>query len=290
MNSCIEIKVSDCENYTLLDSGNGTKLEEFGAIRVIRPEPKAWWKRDLAEGEWKRADACFDPKTGIWKIRTGIPKIWSLSIMNMIFEARLNENSKHVGIFPEQSPHWNYILGKKGFANGKKLLNLFAYTGISSMAALSAGFSVTHVDASSPSVSWAKRNLALSGMNSKPVRWILDDVKKFVQREIRRNSRYDAVILDPPAFGRGPKGELWKLEASIWELLCELRNILSEKPLFVILTVYNMDASSVMLSNIMKDVFPKYGLVSFGELGLKHKLSDKILPLSIYAKWENSQK
>ncbi|HPN84299.1 MAG TPA: class I SAM-dependent methyltransferase [Victivallales bacterium] len=276
----IKVKFSECDNYSLLDSGDGMKLENFAGVRIIRPEPKAWWKKDLPDSEWGQASASFDTKTGKWNVKKGQERSWRMDLLGFKMELRLNDNSKHVGIFPEQDPHWSLI--KVHGSKGRSLLNIFGYTGAATLAALSSGFSVTHVDASLPSLSWAKKNLEISGMSSFPVRWILDDAVKFVRREIRRGKKYDAIILDPPAFGRGPKGEIWKMEASIKEFLCDVSSLLSDDPLFIILTIYNIEASSLMPANIFVDIFGDLMSVDCGELAIKHKNSAKNLPMSIY--------
>ncbi len=281
----IEVKFTECDAYALLDSGGGMKLEDFGGVRLIRPEPKAWWRKEVPEKEWASADASFDAKSGRWNFRGSPVKPWQMNLSGFTLEARLNDNSKHVGIFPEQEPHWKLIMSVGNIAKGRSLLNLFGYTGAATLAALSAGFSVTHVDASTPSLSWAKKNLELSGMSTKPVRWILDDALKFVRREIRRGRRYDAILLDPPAFGRGPNGEIWKLENSLRELLFECGKMLSENPLFIILTIYNIEASPLMPANIFREIFGDNSSVECGEMAIRQRESKKILPMSIYNLW-----
>ena len=276
----LSVKIGNCPDYSLIDSGNGLKLEKFSGITIIRPEPKAWWKKSLNEYEWNNVDAVFDSKTSSWQIKRNINRTRQISLDEINFELRLNDNSKHVGIFPEQEPHWNFIKQQNG--QGKNLLNLFGYTGAATLFALKAGFSVTHVDASSPSVAWAKKNLEISGMKNKPVRWIVDDTIKFVNREIRRGKRYHAIILDPPAFGRGPKGELWKLESSLYELLYSCSKLLDDNPLFIILTIYNIEASPLMSANILYDIFGKKLKIESGELALPESSSGRLLSMSLY--------
>lgn len=213
-------------------------------------------------------------------MRKKIPSCWNCAFDDLKFELRLNNNSKHLGLFPEQEPHWTFIKGQNGW--NKTLLNLFGYTGAASLYALKARFSVVHVDASSPSLSWAKKNLELSRMIKSPIRWILDDAVKFVNREIRRGKRYDAIILDPPAFGRGPKGELWKLENSLPELLSLCAKLLSENPLFILLTIYNIEASALMPANLFRDIFGNKVTIEFGELALSEKISNRMLPMSLW--------
>jgi 23S rRNA (cytosine1962-C5)-methyltransferase len=278
----IVVKSGECPGYALLDSGCGAKLEDFAGVRLVRPEPKAWWKREVLERDWSSADAVFDAKSGRWLLRNGVAREWRMGLGTFSLELRLNDNSKHVGVFPEQEPHWRFISGFGGKVEGRRLLSLFGYTGAATLAALSAGFSVTHVDASSPSLSWARRNLEISGMASKPVRWILDDALKYVRREIRRGSRYDAVVLDPPAFGRGPKGEIWKLDDSLRELLDACSKMLTDNPLFIVLTIYNVEASSLMPANLFLDLFGSGVSVECGELASRQRGCAKLLPLALF--------
>ncbi|HBC87007.1 MAG TPA: SAM-dependent methyltransferase [Lentisphaeria bacterium] len=286
----IEILTSQWSEHELLDSGNRRKLERFGNHVLVRSEPKAWWKPSLPESEWQKADAVNDD-SGRWIIGNRNPsREWLMKYGKITFQSRLTDMSKHVGIFPEQSPHWDWMTKKIADSGRKdiKVLNLFGYTGAATLAAASCGAGVTHVDASKPSVSWARRNQELSKLETAPVRWIIDDAVKFVKREIRRNSKYDAIVMDPPSFGRGPDGEIWKAEDSISEFLDLCRQTLTDKPLFIILTMYNLEASSIMLGNIMKDTMkPHGGTVSVGELALKEKSSERVLPMSIFSRWIN---
>ncbi len=285
----IQMLSSDWNNYQLLDTGNRKRLEQFGDYVVIRGEPKAWWKPDLNESEWNKAVAIADDN-GEWRFKKKINKIWNLKYSNLVFETKFTDMSKHLGVFPEQAPHWEWIMHQNGKTKDKqfKLLNLFGYTGAASLAGATAGFAVTHIDASKPAITWARKNQDLSNMNNAPIRWILDDANKFVLREFRRKKQYDAVILDPPSFGRGPKGEMWKAEFKLCELLKSIRNILSDTPQFVILNMYSIDASSLMLQNLLADMMKDFdGYIQPGELVLTQKSSDKILPMSIFAKWRS---
>lgn len=287
-----EINVSTFEmaDYELIDSGNRRKLERFGEHIIARNETKAWWKPDFPEYKWNEAVAKLDPESGKWLLKPGIPRSWTVSYNKLRFEARLTDGSRHLGIFPEQASHWEWIKQNAenlSESNRPKMLNLFGYTGAATLAALNAGFSVTHVDASKPSIFCAKHNLELSKMSSEPVRWILDDAVKFAKREIRRNNRYDAIILDPPSYGRGPRKELWKAEDSLPEMLDLCSNLLNEKPCFVILTMYNIEASCLNLGNMLSDMMKnRSGQIETGELTLKPKNSGKALSLSIYARWK----
>jgi len=207
-------------------------------------------------------------------------------------QARFTETTKHVGVFPEQSPHWRWMQTRLKRDQGKPqphLLNLFGYTGVASLVASAAGCAVTHVDASKPAVTWARTNQQLSDLSLSPIRWILDDATKYVKREIRRGVRYDGILLDPPSFGRGPNRELWKVEKQLTELLDICRQVLSDHPLFIILTMYNIEASSLMIGNLLTDTMHGCGgKVSVGELALKHKHSERLLPLSIFGRWESA--
>ena len=267
--------------YELLDSGNRRKLERFGNLVVIRSEQKAWWKPELPEKEWNQAVAVHEDLSA-WTFRKSVPREWHLKLDQLTLEARFTETSKHVGVFPEQSPHWTWIQEHaRGMAAGQppRLLNLFGYTGVASLVAAAAGFAVTHVDAAKPAVNWARKNQQLSRLESKPIRWILDDAVKYVNREIRRGSRYEAILLDPPSFGRGPNREMWKVEKQLTDLLDICRQVLSDRPLFIILTMYNIEASSLMLGNLLGDTMKAFhGRVSVGELTLRQKNSTHLLP------------
>ncbi len=285
----IKILNSSWGDYELIDSGDRLKLERFGNVTVIRSEPKAWWKPSSPE-LWKSADAKhFDEekRNSHWvfykKINSPV-----LNWNGIKFHTKFMDGTKHLGVFPEQSPHWDYIVNSaKNFkGEGKpKLLNLFGYTGATTLAAAKGGFFATHVDASKPSVDWAKKNLQESDVSEMPVRWIVDDALKFVKREERRGVSYDAIVLDPPAFGRGPKNELWKLEKMLPELLEACSKILSKNPLFVLMTLYSIEASSVMVSNMLSQYFGsrKNASLECGELVLKSSKGFD-LPLSLYSK------
>ena len=270
--------------YQLLDSGSGRKLERFGPVTIVRDEPKAWWKPD-DPALWEKADAVLS-EDGRWKMRSRAPRSWTMEFAGVRMQARLTDGSKHLGLFPEQEPHWSWMRMKLASRPKARVLNLFGYTGAASLAAAKAGALVTHVDASKPSIAWGRENQALSGMDEAPVRWVLEDALKYVGREIRRGSRYDAVLMDPPSFGRGPHGEVWKVEEKLVELLNETRKLLSEEPLMVIVTLYNLEASPLMIGNLMGEILsPLGGTLEIGELALRHFRSAKRLPLSLFGRW-----
>lgn len=271
--------------YALIDSGNRLKYEQFGPVRVIRSEPKAWWKPRLPQAEWEKADATFDDTANKWKRKKGCPFSWKMSYRGITFEAKLTDGSKHLGIFPEQSPHWDFIHNQIESGAVHSLLNLFGYTGAASLVAAKAGAKVTHLDASKPAIAWGRSNQEQSKLSELPIRWILDDALKFVQREKRRGRQYDAICLDPPSFGRGPKNELWKVEDSIVELLKACKALMGDKPKMLLLTMYNLEASSLMLEGLVRDVMGSKGNIAIGELALKHQSGTHQLPLSLYARW-----
>lgn len=288
----IEVLFSQWDAYALLDSGNRKKLERFGPHTVVRGEPKAWWRPSLPAAEWAKAVAVHDDDRG-WNFSPKSPRSWELKWKNLSFEAKLMEGSKHLGVFPEQSPHWEWIeaLGKRFPKGEKKALNLFGYTGAATLVAANAGFAVTHVDASRPAVTWARANQANSGMEQAPIRWILDDALKFVRREVRRGNRYDLILMDPPSFGRGPSGEVWKVEIQFPELLELCRQCLSERPVGVAMTLYSLEASSLMLGNLMRECMREHaGTVRTGELALRPEAGENgaknWLPLSLWSRWE----
>ncbi len=271
-------------DYELLDSGDGRKLERFGRTTIIRGETKAWWKPD-APSLWSGADAVLRDD-GRWELRKGAARSWTMDFAGVKIQARISDGSKHLGVFPEQEPHWSWMMERLKGQDKPRLLNLFGYTGVASLAAARAGAQVTHVDASKPSIAWGRDNQAASGMGEAPIRWVLEDALKYVGREIKRGSRYEAILLDPPSFGRGPKGEVWKVEEQVVELLGECRKLLSDKPLLIILTMYNLEASSLMLANLLSDTLSGLGgELRTGELALKHSRSEKLLPLSLFARW-----
>lgn len=284
----IEVLTNRWPEYELLDSGGCRKLERFGPNIVCRHEPKAWWRPSLPGSRWDTAVAVFD-ESGAWTFKPGAAREWHMSLPPLKFLARFTETSKHVGIFPEQSPHWEWIMrvGRQSGRREMRLLNLFGYTGAGTLAAAAAGFSVTHVDASRPAVAWARQNQQLSGLENAPVRWILDDATKFVNREVRRGQRYDAIVLDPPSYGRGPKGELWKVEDQLPELLDSCRQLMSDSPLFVMMTLYSLDASSLMLGNLLAQMMQgRNGEVVHSELALAPASGGPLLPLSLCARWQ----
>lgn len=289
----VNIDIANWSEYELLDSGNGRKLERFGKYVLDRIETQALWRKMRSSSEWEKADAVFKKigEHGKWEFRNKIPDKWILPFDNLNLELRLTPFG-HVGIFPEQANQWFWIKEKIKNANRPlNILSLFTYTGASSLAAVSAtnNTRLVHVDASKPAITWARDNQRLSGLSEKPVRWIPEDALKFVKREVRRTSRYDAIIMDPPKFGRGPQGEVWKFEENFPELLDYCRQLLSEQPLFVLITAYAVPISSVTLANLLEDTTRKLkGNLESGELGLKQNSNDRILPTAIYAKWENS--
>jgi len=308
----IPIITPEWPEYELIDSGNCRKLERFGKYSIVRHEPKAWWRPALPERDWATAHASQDEE-GRLTIAKKLPAAWPLKLdlgsscasggpggkpITVTLEARVSETSRHIGLFPAQAPHWRLIatLGAqllKDATPGEprpRLLNLFGYTGAASLAAQAAGFSATHVDASRPAIAWAKRNQELSGLAETPVRFLLDDVVKFVQREKRRGNRYEAILLDPPSFGRGPNREVWKVEGMVRDLLADCRELLSDRARLLLLTMYNIEASALMLGNLMDDVLRGLpGSISVGELAVPHTAPGaeaRFLPRSLFARWE----
>ena len=260
----------DFGDYELLDTGDFEKLERFGRYVTRRPEPQAIWRRSLAEEEWRRmADASFrrdarSDERGEWRLAPGMPDRWVVeyAYKRMRLRMRLGLTSfKHVGIFPEQAANWDYAMAKiRAAGRPVSVLNLFGYTGAATVACASAGASVCHVDAARGMVAWGKENAAASGVADRPIRWIVDDCGKFVEREIRRGRRYDAVIMDPPSYGRGPGGEVWKLEDNLFPFVKLCAQVLSDKPLFVIINSYTTGlAPSVLGYMLHLLVAEKYG-------------------------------
>ncbi len=298
---------SDWKDYELIDSGDGQRLERFGLYTLVRPDPQCIWQPTLSKVKWDKADAIFQrtssdeqsssaneqsfPSTnverkGIWKKQSKIPEKWLCKWNNLSFWVKLSP-FKHTGVFPEQSIHWGFISRAIANESQANILNLFGYTGIASLAAASAGAKVTHIDASYPTIGWARENQLASGLPDKPIRWILDDAMKFCQREVKRGVKYDGIIMDPPVYGHGPKGETWDFDKSFPQLMELCKNILSDKPLFLIVNAYAISASSIMLENVLNDYLkPLGGQISAGELALKEN-SGRLLSTGIFARWSS---
>ncbi len=278
-------------DYKLLDSGNQLKLEQVGPYKLVRPEPQAIWNPALDHSEWDNADAYFKQSSGengIWEKRNrNLPQKWPVHYKDLRFYSRFT-SFKHLGFFPEQSPYWDMITEKINQSEKQvTILNLFGYSGLASLAAAAAGASeVVHVDASRSAIGWAMENQKYSGLENKRIRYLVDDVKKFIQREARRGRKYDGIIADPPAFGRGPSGEIWKIEDSLKELIGECQGVLSDNPLFFIVTTYAIRASALTVRNILQDVMREYGGSSTAvELILKEESKRRLLSTSISAFW-----
>lgn len=268
--------------YELLDSGAGEKLERFNQVVTRRPDPQAVWQKGN-DALWEKADVHF---TKEWVPKKVTPSDWNVSFSEITFLLKLSA-FKHVGVFPEQAGNWSWIESQIGASKREvKVLNLFGYTGGATMFASRAGADVTHVDGSKTALSWARDNAAASGLSDKPIRWILDDAIAFVRREIRRGNRYDAIVLDPPSFGRGPEGEVWKIETHLPTLITLLGEVLSEKPLFILLNGYASGYSSLAYGNLLlffKDRFG--GEVSHGEIAIEESIRGITLPAGISARW-----
>ena len=294
--------------YELIDSGEGEKLEQIGPFLVRRPDREALWHKRLTESSgnqnWNSANLSFervDSKTGSWKKNGQVPEEWQIEHGGLTFLIRPT-SFKHVGIFPEQISNWEFIsetiskrLGTAEAESGAEkptVLNLFAYTGGATIVAAKAGAEVTHVDASKPVIEWAKENAQLNGLLGSPIRWIVDDALAFVKREVKRGKKYDGIVMDPPAFGRGPDGETWKIEEQFLDLFDTCMQLLSEKPLFVIVSGYASGYSALVFGNTLKVLEEKYGgKVETLELVLGECSDRKIsLPAGVTARWRESSR
>lgn len=280
----------DWEEYECLDTGDGEKLERWGNVTLRRPDPQVIWPiRD--HKLWNKADAHYHRSSsggGQWEFRRQLPDRWQIRYRNLKFHVRPT-NFKHTGLFPEQAVNWAWIMDKiAGAARPVKVLNLFAYTGGATLAAASAGGEVCHVDAAKGMVQWAKENAELSRLQNRPIRYITDDVFKFVQREIRRGNRYDAIIMDPPSYGRGPSGEMWKLETSLFPLVEACLSIMSDQPVFFLINSYTTGLSATVLANILElTVRTRYGgKIHAADVGLPVSGSGLVLPAGSSGRWE----
>ncbi|EPR11710.1 class I SAM-dependent methyltransferase [Ruminiclostridium papyrosolvens] len=279
------------KEYELIETGDGEKLERWGNVILRRPDPQIIWPiKD--KKMWDKADAHYHRSQsggGQWEFKKKVPKRWTVSFNELKFYIEPT-GFKHTGLFPEQAVNWKWMINSVQKANRPiRVLNLFAYTGGATVATAYAGAEVCHVDASKGMVSWAKENLALSGLADRPVRFITDDCMKFVQREIRRGKKYDGIIMDPPSYGRGPGGEIWKIEDSLYGFVEQCMGLLSDKPLFFLINSYTTGFSPTVLSNILKQTIGKRfkGTHSSGEVGIPVSNSGLVLPCGIYGRWEN---
>ena len=279
----------DWKDYEILDMANGEKLEKWKDVILVRPDPQIIWKSKSFPERWKNANARYIRSStggGNWDFNKKLPANWQVKYKELIFNIK-PMGFKHTGLFPEQAVNWDWMINKIQHANRDiKVLNLFAYTGGATVACSYAGASVCHVDSSKGMVTWAKENITSSGLQNNPVRYIIDDVVKFVSREIRRGNKYDAIIMDPPSYGRGTNGEVWKFEENISDLVELCTKVLSDRPLFFLINSYTTGISSTVLENILRLNIKAKGKLSSGELGLPMKDSNLVLPCGIFSRWE----
>lgn len=282
------------QDYKIIDTSDGDKLESWGGKTLVRPDPQIIWKTPRKTDLWEKADAVYHRSSkggGEWEYRKRLPENWNISYGDLKFIIRPT-GFKHTGLFPEQAVNWDFMADKIRSAGREiKVLNLFAYTGGATLACANAGAQVSHVDASKGMVQWARENAAASGLSDKPIRWLVDDCLKFVQREIRRGNRYDAVVMDSPSYGRGPGGEVWKLEDCIYDLVKTCSEVLSDKPLFFLLNSYTTGLSPSVMAYILNEVItPGFGgKVTADEIGLPVEKSGMPLPCGSTAVWVNEQ-
>ena len=279
----------DWKDYELLDCSGGERLERWGNVVLIRPDPQVIWNTPKEHPLWHRADARYVRSKeggGHWECRRQLPEAWNISYKDLQFKISPT-GFKHTGLFPEQAVNWDMMREKiTGAGRSIKVLNLFAYTGGATLAAASAGASVCHVDAAKGMVHWARENAELSSLAERPIRWIVDDCAKFVEREIRRGNTYDAIIMDPPSYGRGPGGEVWKLEDQIYDLVKLCTGVLSDEPLFFLLNSYTTGLSASAMAYVLGVNMQKFGGgVSAEEIGLPVTASGMVLPCGSSAIW-----
>lgn len=290
----LETKPDD--DYALIDSGHGRKLERYGPYRIIRPEGQALWAPALSQKDWQDVDAIFTGNTdeegmGRWNFpKSPLGETWPMSWRGLPFLGRFT-SFRHVGVFPEQAAHWDFMetsieRANKTIGRPVKVLNLFGYTGLASLIAARAGAEVTHVDASKKAIGWARENQEMARLLDKPIRWICEDAMKFVEREARRGKDYDLILLDPPSYGRGPHGEVWQLFDHLPEMVEACRAILSTRPLGVVLTAYSIRASFYAIHELMRDSFTGLGgRVESGELILREDGAKRALSTSLFSRW-----
>jgi 23S rRNA (cytosine1962-C5)-methyltransferase len=284
-------------DYALLDSGDGRKLERFGRFTIERPESQALWRPALDPGTWLRADATFkasgeeDGEGGRWRINTAVPETWPVRVLDITVLCRLT-GFRHLGLFPEQLPHWEWMIGwlRASPTRPQRVLNLFAYTGAASLLAARAGAEVTHVDASRKAIAWAKQNQAVSRLDAAPIRWILDDARKFVAREVRRGNSYQLILVDPPKFGRGPNGEEWDVFPHLAPLLRDCAALLAPQRAALVLTTYAIRASALAMDGLVRECLSRHaGAIESGELAVVEQAGGRLLPTSLYSRWMSDE-
>ncbi len=281
-------------DFELLDCSGGEKLERWGSYVLRRPDPQAIWSTPRSLPAWEKADAAYARSSsggGKW-VRARVPDSWQIGYGELRFNVKLM-NFKHTGIFPEQAVNWDFVMSRiRAAGRPLNVLNLFAYTGAATLAAAAAGASVCHVDAAKGMVAWAKENAAASGLSDRPIRWIVDDCQKFVEREIRRGRRYDAIIMDPPSYGRGPSGEVWKLEDSLYPFVELCAGVLSDEPEFVLINSYTTGLSPAVLTYVSESVFTRRfgGHSESAELGLPVTAGGLALPCGATSRWTREDK
>jgi 23S rRNA (cytosine1962-C5)-methyltransferase len=288
----VTLIADDWRDYALIDSGDSRKLERVGAYSFVRPEPQALWRPRLADEEWAAADAVFTPSgaedadSGRWRFDKPVEETWPLEWRGLRFLARATP-FRHLGFFPEHSVHWRFAIDALRDSREPEVLNLFGYTGLASLACARAGARVTHVDASKRAIAFARENQAAAGLERASIRWIVDDAHAFVRRERRRGRRYDGIILDPPKFGRGPKGEVWRLETDLAALLEDCAALLTDRlgQRFFILTVYAVRLSAIALGQAARAALAAPGAWEVGEMALPHEDDERLLPTAIFARW-----
>jgi 23S rRNA (cytosine1962-C5)-methyltransferase len=277
-------------DYALMDSGNGRKLERYGPYSVVRPEPQCLWAPKLPAEIWEKADAVFDPTdeedAGRWRFKSQPKDTWPMAWGDVRYKGRFTA-FRHLAFFPEQAANWAWLDGKvRAFEGQPRVLNLFGYTGVASLVCAAAGAAVTHVDASKKAIGWARENATLSGLDDRPIRWICEDARRYVQREVRRGNRYDGIILDPPKYGRGPDGEIWKLFENLPELAGLCAELLSDTASFLLLNAYAERISGAALAGLLSDkLADRGGTIEWGELALTQDDGTREIGMSFYARW-----
>ena len=284
---------NEWKDYEIIDASNGMKYERWNSIYLLRPDPQIIWNNGELLDKYKKIDAVYHRSNkggGHWENINNIPSSWIVNYKDLKFNIK-QMGFKHTGLFPEQAVNWDFMINKIKKSKRKiKVLNLFGYTGGATIACMSVGAHVTHVDSSRGMVDWCKENVSLNGFDTTNVRYIVDDVVKFVQREIRRGNKYDAIIMDPPSYGRGSNGEVWDIEKNLNYLIEICSDILSDKPLFFLINSYTTGLSSTVLSNLLQlKINSKFkGSITCGEVGLPIKTNKLILPCGIYGRWESN--